>query len=84
MMNCDHAVGLLLQLTGTGLAVCGALLDDRQTQLLGSQMRHIGRLRMRRAADLAASAPTPMPPAAVMKPDLSAELSRASANDGAR
>ncbi|MCX7061677.1 MAG: hypothetical protein NTZ11_12410 [Gammaproteobacteria bacterium] len=82
MMNCDHAAGLLLQLTGTGLAVCGALLDDRQTQLLGSQMRHIGRLRMRRAADAAGPGRAPMPSAAVLKPDLSAELSRASANDG--
>jgi len=82
MMNCDHAAGLLLQLTGTGLAVCGALLDDRQTQLLGSQMRHIGRLRMRRARRTCSVRRTPMPSAAVLKPDLSAELSRASANDG--
>ncbi len=78
MMRCDHAVGVLLQLTGTGLAVCGALLDDRQTQLLGSQMRHIGRLRMQRGRDFAAAVPVPAAPTF----DRAAELSRASANDG--
>ncbi len=47
-MNREQVISLLLQVSGTTLNVCGALCDDRQTQLLGGQIRHIGRLRGQR------------------------------------
>lgn len=62
-MNCDFAVGLLLQVTGTSLGLCGVLMDDRQTQLLGTQIRHIGRLRMHRKHH-GPDAAVPVPPPA--------------------
>lgn len=48
-MNREQVISLLLQFSGTTLNVCGALCDDRQTQLLGGQIRHIGRLRGQRS-----------------------------------
>ncbi len=82
-MKCDFAVGLLLQATGTGLGLCGVLLDDRQTQLLGTQIRHIGRLRMRRkvreAVAPAAAAARSEPAAATA--DSASGLRMFSAND---